>query len=632
MGGHDGPRARDLGKVPREGSGRGALPLADHRKGRGEGEGFEVTGGEIEGAAGAEAGSVRSPSVKFYEAEGFYFEFSPNGSPYVGTLRTTDEAQSGPYEAEVDLQKAGNREKYAKKAAELYDMDTTSLERALNEVCTLRSEEVARSLLAVEAKDAADRDGPGEVEKAPDGAELLERLVWFIRRYVALSEEQALLSALWIVHTHALDAADTTPYLNVKSAEKRSGKTRLLEVLSLLAAGSWLTGRVTAAVLVRKVAAEAPALLLDESDAAFKGEREYAETLRGVLNAGFRRGGVASLCVGQGANITYEDFPVYCPKVIAGIGKLPDTVADRSIPIELRRRRPSEKVERFRLRKVGPEALPIQQGVGAWAQAHLGSLSAAEPDLPDELDDRARDIMEPLLAIADEVGGGWPELSRRAAVGLLTGEEREDAESLGVRLLRDVRGVFDDKGSDRLPTGELLEALHAMEEAPLGSLRGEALDARGLARLLKPYGVKPEKLREGDDTFRGYRRASFEDAWVRYLSALPGEAEHVEHPEHPADRAGSDVPHKQNVPVHGGYVEHEKAHKKGDVPRVPDVPHDPVTAERPLVDAPKPGQSATGEQLQRIRRLTKQGMSETWARRTVLADSHPLDCDCEVCL
>ena len=416
-----------------------------------------------------------------------------------------------------------------------------------------------------------------EFEKLPEGAKLLETLVRFIRRFVALSEDQVLLSALWIVHTYALDAADTTPYLNIKSAEKRSGKTRFLEVLSLLAAGAWLTGRVTAAVLVRKVAAETPALLLDESDAAFKGDREYAETLRGVLNAGFRRGGVASLCVGQGANITYQDFPVFCPKAIAGIGKLPDTVADRSIPIELRRRRPSEKVERFRLRKVGPEALPISRDARAWAQSHLDSLSTAEPDLPEELDDRAQDIMEPLLAIADEVGGEWPERSRKAAVALLTGEEREDADSLGVRLLRDVRSVFDEKSGDRLPTGTLLEALHEMEEAPWGSLRGEALEARGLARLLKPYGVKPEKLREGEDTFRGYRRGSFEDAWVRYLSVSPGEAEHVEHPEHPADRAESEVPHKQNVPEHARHVEHEKPHKHGDVPRVPDVPHNPAT-------------------------------------------------------
>ncbi|HLM77656.1 MAG TPA: hypothetical protein VK361_04590, partial [Rubrobacteraceae bacterium] len=40
----------------------------------------------------------------------------------------------------------------------------------------------------------------------------------------------------------------------------------------------------------------------------------------------------------------------------------------------------------------------------------------------------------------------------------------------------------------------------------------------------------------------------------------------------------------------------------------------------------------TAEQAERIRRLVGQGMSETWARRTVLADSHPIGCDCEVCL
>jgi hypothetical protein len=169
-------------------------------------------------------------------------------------------------------------------------------------------------------------------------------------------------------------------------------------VLSLLGARSWLTGRVTAAVLVRKTSAEQPTLLLDESDAAFKGDREYAEALRGILNAGFRRGGVTSLCVGQGANLSYQDFPVFGAKAIAGIGQLPDTVADRSIPLELRRRRAGEAVERFRLRKVGPEALPLQSAAAAWAEKHLEALAEAEPELPEALDDRAQDIIEPLLA------------------------------------------------------------------------------------------------------------------------------------------------------------------------------------------------------------------------------------------
>jgi hypothetical protein len=420
-----------------------------------------------------------------------------------------------------------------------------------------------------------------ELMSSPDGAELLHRLAAYVRRYVVLSDEQALLLALWTLHTHALDAADTTPYLNIKSAEKRSGKTRLLEVLSLVVSRPWLTGRVTAAVLVRKTSAEQPTLLLDESDAAFKADREYAEALRGILNTGFRRGGVTSLCVGQGANLTYKDFPVFCPKAIAGIGRLPDTVADRSIPIELRRRRATEKVERFRLRKAAAGALELQRGAAAWAEAHVVDLNGREPDLPDELDDRAQDIIEPLLAIADTVGGEWPEMARRAARALLTGEEREDSESLGVRLLRDVRDVFDKEKVEQLRTSTLLETLCALDEAPWGSLRGEPLDARGLARILRPYGAKSGTLREGEATFKGYRRASFEDAWARYvLDEGPEEAKHPSHPSHPANRAESSVPDNAE---HTADTEHENPHKKGDVTDVTHVTGNPGITPGPQI-------------------------------------------------
>jgi hypothetical protein len=122
---------------------------------------------------------VNAANVKPYEVEGFYFEFSPNGTPYVGTLRTTDEAQSGPYEAEVSLQKAGSRERYAKKASDLYGMDGTGLERALNEVCTRRSEEVAA---------AAQTEGEGkeepESEVATEEAEALLNSPGVLGRYV----------------------------------------------------------------------------------------------------------------------------------------------------------------------------------------------------------------------------------------------------------------------------------------------------------------------------------------------------------------------------------------------------------------------------------------------------------------
>ena len=353
---------------------------------------------------------------------------------------------------------------------------------------------------------------PYELPEPVGGAVLLDDVVAYIRRYVVLSDEQAAALALWVLHTHAIEAAEATPYLSVGSPEKRSGKTRLLEVLSLLVRGPWFTGRVTAAVLVRRLAKETPTLLLDESDAAFSAEREYAATLRGILNAGYRRGGCASLCVGKGAEMDYRDFPVFGPKAIAGIGQLPDTVADRAIAITLKRRAPNEPVKRFRWRDAEEEARELRDAAALWASGNTAALAEARPDLPPELDDRAADVWEPLLAIADLVGGDWPRMARKAARVLSAGEWRDD-DSGGVKLLTDIRDAF--KNDDRLFTVVLLERLHALPESPWFH------NATTLAKALKPFGVKPKLVRVGEAVGRGYEAAAFEDAWGRYCGPAP---------------------------------------------------------------------------------------------------------------
>jgi hypothetical protein len=434
------------------------------------------------------------------------------------------------------------------------------------------------------------------------GAEVLGGLVTFIRRFVALSYVQVVMVALWVLHTHAIDAADCTPYLHIKSAEKRSGKTRLLEVLALLAARPWLTGRVSSAVLVRKTANEQPSLLLDESDVAFKGDKEYAEALRGILNAGFRRGGVTSLCVGQGANLSYRDFPVFSPKAIAGIGKLPDTIADRAVPIELRRRRQGEHVERFRQRKVEPEAVPLHSAAAAWAKANLTALADAEPELPDELDDRAQDIVEPLLAIAEAVGGEWPERARHAAVALLTGEHRDDAESLGVRLLRDIRVTFDAVSADKLTTGKLLEQLLKHDDAPWRYLNGGPLDANKLARMLKPYGIAPKQFKESGGKARGYLRAHVEDAWARYV---PEPGTPVPSHENPLIERDSGVPGSLGIAGTETYPVPRKSHKQAKVPGVPANEGVLVTLWRPaLTTRAAPTSTSKGRRSFERRRRT----------------------------
>ncbi|MBI2304631.1 MAG: DUF3631 domain-containing protein [Chloroflexi bacterium] len=350
-----------------------------------------------------------------------------------------------------------------------------------------------------------------------DLAALLVNIERFIKRYVILSDAQVVTLALWVSHTHAFAAADVTPYLHVYSAEKRSGKSRLLEALSFVVANPWSTARVTAAVLVRKVAREKPTLLLDESDAAFRGNREYSEALRGILNGGWRRGGVASVCEKRRGDWVAVDFETFSPKAIAGIGKLPDTVADRSIPINMKRRGPGENVSRFHWREVKGEAASIAEALSTWASGAIPTLREAWPKFPVSLDDRAVDIWEPLLAIADLAGGEWPENARSAAKEL-SGNRVEEDDSIGVRLLVDIKAIFEERKVERLSSGALVEALLGVEESGWGTWRlGKGLDQAGLAKLLKPFGVKPMVLRFGEDTARGYERGQFEESFQRYL-------------------------------------------------------------------------------------------------------------------
>lgn len=372
-----------------------------------------------------------------------------------------------------------------------------------------------------------------------DGAALMAALLSFIKRFVSLTDAQAIAVALWVVHAHAIEAADFTPYLAINSPEKQSGKTRLLEVMKPLVRKAWMTGRVSAAALYRKIDAECPTLLLDESDAAFGRDKEYAEALRGILNSGYERDGTASCCIGQGANITYKDFCTFSPKAIAGLGKLPDTVADRSIPVRLKRARPGQ-VERFRKREVnrkGSERNALVTALRAklvtWSDANLEKLSHARPEIPEALSDRQADACESLLAIADLAGADWPEAARQALVELCAKAHAEDG-SIGVKLLSDIRSIFnphDDNGQplaelERIASSDLAKALAEMEDRPWAEWgkSQRSISQPQLARLLgqyeddKHHPIAPRPLRLPDERrLRGYEREQFEESWALYL-------------------------------------------------------------------------------------------------------------------
>lgn len=405
------------------------------------------------------------------------------------------------------------------------------------------------------------QDTERTVSPTLDGASLLSEVEKFVRRFVVLSPAQSCAVALWVAHTHAIEAAEATPYLGITSPEKRSGKTRLLEVLELLAADALRAANMSDAYLFRSVAERRRTILLDEVDAVF-GRQSDREDLRALLNAGYRRGAVVGRCETEGRKVITRDYDAFGPKALAGIGDLPDTIADRAIPIRLQRRHRGERVERFRIREATPQGQSLRDALGGafGAPETLERLHRARPQLPESLDDRAQDGWEPLLAIADLAGADWPTRARAAAAELHGAGAGDD--SAGVLVLRHIRDVFEEREDGYLSTAILLEILTAREDGPWGAWWGPDVEkgrtrgpASRLARLLRPYGIRPGKVGPRDGRVQGYERAHFAEVWARYLDAddslpdtgpdasLPVSVSANGHTDNPSSEAVSD-PHR----------------------------------------------------------------------------------------
>jgi hypothetical protein len=308
---------------------------------------------------------------------------------------------------------------------------------------------------------------------ATDGAKLLADAHQFLGRFVAYPSAHAHTAhTLWIAHAHAMEAWDSTPRIAFLSPEPGSGKTRALEVSEILTPNPVEAVNVTPAYLFRKVGAEegAPTILYDEIDTVFGPKAKDNEEIRGLLNAGHRRGAVAGRCVVHGKAVVTEEIPAYCAVALAGLGWLPETLLSRSIVIRMRRRAPTETIESYRRRDQIEEGHELRNRLAGWAAAKGKILYAARPAMPIGIEDRNADVWEALFAVADAAGGHWPASAREAAIALIAAG-REEEPSLGIRLLADLRTVFTRTGKGALFTKDILSALHALEEAPWQNLQ-----------------------------------------------------------------------------------------------------------------------------------------------------------------
>jgi putative DNA primase/helicase len=358
-----------------------------------------------------------------------------------------------------------------------------------------------------------------------DGVELLNQLVTAIHKYLILEPHQAIALALWVIFSHAFPAFEFAPKLIVNSPTKRAGKTLLLEMLERLVHRRVLISGTNANTLLRLIELYGPTLLLDEFDTLMKAGGEMAEALRGILNSGFKKAAAQYLKLVPSKDGGWEPrvFSTWCPQVLAGIGKVPDTVADRSIQIGMKRKLKTEKVPQLRARDGGDLDI-LARKVARWAGDHLSELEEADypNNMPAELNDRASDAWSPLMAIADLAGGDWAAKARESAIAL-AGEQ--DSETIPTMLLVDIKKIFDDeekfpspRRDDKISSKRLVDELNEMHDRPWPEYKkGKALSQNNLAYLLREYAIRSDNINSSGSILKGYRRHQFMDVWARYL-------------------------------------------------------------------------------------------------------------------
>jgi hypothetical protein len=351
----------------------------------------------------------------------------------------------------------------------------------------------------------------------------LDDITAFLSRYLYCTEHQCTLLALWILHTHCFSAAEVTPYLSIQSDMEQSGKTRSLQLLSLLCPNPALTASFATSSLSSRIhySEQRPTFLLDECHATI-GSRNRSKNpiLRAILTSGFHRG--------LGHTDRKGERIIFSPKAFAGIGPLPHALAERSIPIHLEQLNASVRLREFRSEQAQAEAQPLREWLAQWAEENLQKLKSV-PTLELQeypagipLTPRRKDTFKPLLQIAKVLGGEWPSRVTTALTEILKDHLNRERKHV-LALLFELREAFSHYGQpDRIATASLLAWLHLNPDAPWN--QEGPITASRLANMLRPFNIRPglkSKDKKHEATHRGYALQSFLYTWNTLLPPEP---------------------------------------------------------------------------------------------------------------
>ena len=345
-----------------------------------------------------------------------------------------------------------------------------------------------------------------------DGDELATEIAATFAGHVKMPPGASTAAAVWVLHAHAHESAAVSPILAITSPSPECGKTTFLTVLSGLVPRALAGSSITTSVLFRAIEKWHPTMLLDEGE-TYIGD---SEELRGCLNSGHSRATAFILRnVQVGDDYEPRQFRTWAPKAIALIGRLPATLASRSIHIELQRRGREDRVTEIRGDRLH-FLEPLRRKAARWA---IDNTEISEDPDMGSLFGRRADNWRHLYSIADTIGGDWPRLAREAA-RLLTGRDA-DSQTEGIMLLEDLRRLFSERDTDRLLTTEILEALAQREDRPWIEWKaGKPITARQMAKLLEPFKICSNTIRADAGRGKGYELEHCRSIFTQYIPDL----------------------------------------------------------------------------------------------------------------
>lgn len=361
--------------------------------------------------------------------------------------------------------------------------------------------------------------------------DLISKVADLLGRHVFFKDKRIpLLIATWVLGTYVYETFTYFGYLWLNSPVKRCGKSLLEDILSNVCCRA--TSRVSNLTesVIFHLAHKGKTLIVDELENLRAQDKDKYGAVMSVLNTGFQAGSKVYRMQRTENGFEEQEFNAFCPKVLAGISHLNDTIEDRAFKIAMVRKTWTEKVKRFSLRRQADELDSLREALRLWAEERKRDIETIYDNIEEIeelgiLDDRFKDIAEPLVAIASYADAEATNSQRRIMpemVPLLLdmgGKREENAKQEaigGFTLLADeILGAAE---SVFVPTSELLKKTAELDE--LSWLES----TRALGKFLSRFDLTSTKRRgeDGKQT-RGFvlTREWVEEARNRYFVTYP---------------------------------------------------------------------------------------------------------------